>query len=138
MVTEAKIPYVIFNGATSFIVDKSPYLVRVGFTIWQPNVPIGEYAVDAWLQEGDDDRRRLRAGRGHGRRLQLRLREGRRQGRRRHQGAARHQRFSSYMQRIKDSKPECVFPFMPGGPMALNFVKGFAEMGFTKQGVDRL
>ena len=45
LVTEAKIPYVIFNGATSFIVDKSPYLVRVGFTIWQPNVPLAEYAV---------------------------------------------------------------------------------------------
>src|SRR5665213_3390856 len=40
LVTEAKVPYVIFNGATSFIVDKSPYLVRVGYTIWQPTAPI--------------------------------------------------------------------------------------------------
>ncbi|HXE17913.1 MAG TPA: ABC transporter substrate-binding protein, partial [Stellaceae bacterium] len=46
LITEAKIPYVIFNGATSFIVDKSPYLVLVGFTIWQPNVPLAIYAVD--------------------------------------------------------------------------------------------
>src|SRR6185437_3807495 len=46
LITEAKIPYVIFNGATSFIVDKSPYLVLVGFTIWQPNVPLAICAVD--------------------------------------------------------------------------------------------
>src|ERR1700689_4471934 len=46
LITEAKVPYVIFNGATSFIVDKSPYLVRVGYTIWQPTVPIAEYAAE--------------------------------------------------------------------------------------------
>ncbi|HUB95520.1 MAG TPA: ABC transporter substrate-binding protein, partial [Stellaceae bacterium] len=45
LITEAKMPYVVFNGSTSFIVDKSPYLLRVGFTTWQPDVPIAEYAA---------------------------------------------------------------------------------------------
>jgi branched-chain amino acid transport system substrate-binding protein len=36
---------VIVDGATSYIVDKSPYLVLAGFTIWQPDLPIAEYAA---------------------------------------------------------------------------------------------
>jgi branched-chain amino acid transport system substrate-binding protein len=39
------------------------------------------------------------------------------------------------MQRVKDSKPQCVFPFMPGGPMALDYIKGFADNGFKKAGI---
>ncbi len=43
--------------------------------------------------------------------------------------------FSSYMQRVKDSKPQCIFPFRPRGPMALNYIKGFAEYGFMEAGI---
>jgi branched-chain amino acid transport system substrate-binding protein len=135
LVTEAKIPYVIFNGATSFIVDKSPYLVRVGYTIWQPTVPIGEYAADhgckrvtiitADYAPGIDSVAAFKYGfEKHGGTVAdiIKVPLGTND-------------FSSYMQRIKDSKPQCVFPFMPGGPMALNYVKGFAENGFKKQGI---
>jgi branched-chain amino acid transport system substrate-binding protein len=135
LVTEAKIPYVIFNGATSFIVDKSPYLVLVGYTIWQPTVPIGEYAAEhgckrvtmivADYAPGVDSAAAFKYGfEKHGGTVAdvIRVPLGTND-------------FSSYMQRIKDSKPQCVFPFMPGGPMALNYVKGFAEFGFKKAGV---
>jgi branched-chain amino acid transport system substrate-binding protein len=43
--------------------------------------------------------------------------------------------FSSYTLRIKASNPHCVFPFMPGGPMSLNFIKSYANMGFAKRGI---
>jgi branched-chain amino acid transport system substrate-binding protein len=135
LVTEAKIPYVIFNGATSFIVDKSPYLVRVGFTIWQPNVPLAEFAtshgcknataVIADYAPGKDTVDALTYGmkKGGGKvgeviKVPLGTTD-----------------FSAYMQRLKDSKPDCVIPFMPGGPMSLTFAKDFATMGFAKQGV---
>jgi branched-chain amino acid transport system substrate-binding protein len=137
LVTEAKIPYVIFNGATSFIVDKSPYLVLVGFTIWQPNVPLAIYAVEhgckratlvvADYAPGKDTIDALTYG---------------------FQKASKDAKvnevikvplgttdFSAYMQRLKDSKPQCVIPFMPGGPMSLTFAKDFAQMGFAKSGV---
>jgi branched-chain amino acid transport system substrate-binding protein len=135
LVTEAKIPYVIFNGATSFIVDKSPYLVRVGYTIWQPTVPIGEYAAEhgckrvaiitADYAPGIDSVAAFKYGfEKHGGTVAdiIKVPLGTND-------------FSSYMQRIKDAKPQCVFPFMPGGPMALNYVKGFSENGFKKQGI---
>jgi branched-chain amino acid transport system substrate-binding protein len=135
LVTEAKIPYVIFNGATSFIVDKSPYLVRSGFTIWQPSVPIAEYAVTHGCKKvtlivadyapGADTVAAFSYGfeKGGGKvaaviKVPLGTND-----------------FTAYMQRIRDSKPECVFPFMPGGPMALSFSKTYAENGFAKQGI---
>jgi branched-chain amino acid transport system substrate-binding protein len=135
LATEAKIPYVIFNGATSFIVDKSPYLVRVGYTIWQPTVPIGEYAathgckrvtmIIADYAPGLDSVAAFKYGfEKHGGTVAAVIKV-----------PLGTNDFSSYMQRIKDSKPECVFPFMPGGPMALNYIKGFAENGFKKAGI---
>jgi len=135
LVTEAKVPYVIFNGATSFIVDKSPYLVRVGYTIWQPTVPIAEYAADhgckrvtiiaADYAPGADSVAAFKYGfekKGGTVAEVIKVPLGTSD-------------FSAYLQRIKDSKPQCVFPFMPGGPMALNYIKQFAEAGFPKQGI---
>ncbi|HEX4112365.1 MAG TPA: ABC transporter substrate-binding protein [Stellaceae bacterium] len=135
LVTEAKIPYVIFNGATSFIVDKSPYLVRVGFTIWQPNVPLADYAVSHGCKKatlvvadyapGQDTVDALTYGfqKGGGKiaavvKVPLGTTD-----------------FSAYMQRLKDSEPQCVVPFMPGGPMSLTFLKDFAQGGFAQHGV---
>ncbi|HEX4112366.1 MAG TPA: ABC transporter substrate-binding protein [Stellaceae bacterium] len=135
LVTEAKIPYVIFNGATSFIVDKSPYLVLVGYTIWQPTVPIAEYAADHGCKKvtmvvadyapGIDTIAAFKYGfekKGGTVADTIKVPLGTND-------------MSSYMQRLKDSKPQCVFPFMPGGPMSLNFIKGFAQMGFKQQGI---
>jgi branched-chain amino acid transport system substrate-binding protein len=138
LVTEAKIPYVIFNGATSFIVDKSPYLVRVGFTIWQPNVPLAQYAVSHGCKKvsivaadyapGKDTVDALTYGfeKGGGKvgaviKVPLGTTD-----------------FSAYIQRLKDSDPECVIPFMPGGPMSLTFLKDFAAAGFAQRGVPLL
>lgn len=137
LVTEAKIPYVIFNGATSFIVDKSPYLVLAGFTIWQPNVPLAAYAaahgcrratlVIADYAPGKDTVDALTYGfekAGGGAKVVevIKVPLGTTD-------------FSAYMQRLADSKPDCVIPFMPGGPMSLTFAKDFAARGFGKQGV---
>lgn len=135
LVTEAKIPYVIFNGATSFIVDKSPYLIRVGYTIWQPTVPIAEYAakhgckrvtmIVADYAPGADSVAAFKYGfEKHGGTVGAIIKV-----------PLGTNDFSSYMQRVKDSKPQCVFPFMPGGPMALNYIKGFADNGFKKAGI---
>ncbi|MGH6980694.1 MAG: ABC transporter substrate-binding protein, partial [Stellaceae bacterium] len=127
----------IFNGATSFIVDKSPYLVLVGFTIWQPNVPLAIYAVEHGCKRATV----VAADYAPGKDTVDALTYG-------FQKAGKDAKvaevikvplgttdFSAYMQRLKDSKPQCVIPFMPGGPMSLTFAKDFAQMGFAKNGV---
>jgi branched-chain amino acid transport system substrate-binding protein len=135
LITEAKMPYVIFNGATSFIVDKSPYYVLAGFTIWQPDVPIAEYAAEhgcksatviiADYAPGADTVKAFTYGLSkHGGKIDevIKVPLGTTD-------------FSAYMQRIRDSHPTCVLPFMPGGPMSLQFTKQYVQQGFKKAGI---
>ena len=135
LVTEAKVPYLVFNGSTSIIVDKSPYLIRVGFTTWQPDVPIAEYAAEhgcklvtmivADYAPGADTIAAFSYGfEKHGGKIAAIIKV-----------PLGTTDFSSYLQRIKDSHPQCVFPFMPGGPMSLGFIKQYADQGFPKEGI---
>ena len=45
LITEAKIPTIITNAATGFIVRKSPYYVRASFTLQQNAAPLGTWAA---------------------------------------------------------------------------------------------
>ena len=44
LLEEAKTPMIVFNAATSAIVEKSPYIVRTSFTMWQNTVPAAKVA----------------------------------------------------------------------------------------------
>ena len=46
VVEEAKIPTVIFNAATSSVLEKSKYLVRTSYTLPQITVPIARFALE--------------------------------------------------------------------------------------------
>src|SRR6185436_10455135 len=45
LVTEAKVPFVIMNAGTSVITNRSPYIVRLSFTLWQSCYPLGQWAA---------------------------------------------------------------------------------------------
>src|SRR5678815_619881 len=45
LVTKAKIPYVVMSSGTSNTTRLSPYIVRVGFTVWQQSYHIGKWAA---------------------------------------------------------------------------------------------
>src|SRR4051812_32703275 len=45
LVTEAKVPFVIMNAGTSVITTRSPYIVRLSFTLWQSTYPLGQWAA---------------------------------------------------------------------------------------------
>jgi branched-chain amino acid transport system substrate-binding protein len=45
MVTEAKVPLVLMNAASSGLPRLSPYIVRVSYTLWQFAYPMGEWAA---------------------------------------------------------------------------------------------
>lgn len=44
LLDESKTPLVVMNAATSAIVQKSPYIVRTSFTMWQNTVPAAKVA----------------------------------------------------------------------------------------------
>lgn len=136
IVNQAKIPFVNFNTATSIVTDKSPYFVRAGFTQWQTVYPLGEWAAEhgykrcemfiadyAPGQDAIDAFSYAFTHSGHGKMLPpIRVPMGTTD-------------FSTYFQHVYANKPDCLVAFMPGGPMSAATLRGFANRGFKKQGM---
>lgn len=138
LVTEAKVPAIITGAATSGIVEKSPYFVRTFFSVPQvvrpaaqwaqqngvkrPYVLVADYApghdTEATFTKVFTDAGGAVAGTS---RVSLRNPE-----------------FSSYMQRIKDAKPDAVFVFLPTGELVPQFLKAYADSGLKNSGVKLL
>lgn len=135
LLTQANVPLVIMNAATSAIVTKSPLVVRTSFTTWQTSTPIAKVAKDAGVSKvisvvsdygpGVDAENAFKTGfeAAGGQvveaiRLPLATND-----------------FSPIMQRIKDSGAEGVFAFLPSGPTTLGFVKAFKENGLKDGGI---
>ncbi|HEY7992333.1 MAG TPA: ABC transporter substrate-binding protein [Stellaceae bacterium] len=53
IITQAKMPTIITNAATGFIVRKSPYYVRVSFTLQQESAPLGTWAAKNGIKSVD-------------------------------------------------------------------------------------
>ncbi|MFK0377222.1 ABC transporter substrate-binding protein [Pandoraea sp. NPDC090278] len=135
VVNQTKTPLVIGNSGTSSVTLKSPYFVRTGFTQWTVSVPLVEYAakkgvknaaiVVADFATGYDaidaySETFKKAGGKVAVEVKVPL------------GTTD---FSSYLQRVRDAKPDAVFMFMPVGPMSAGFVKAFKERELDKAGI---
>jgi branched-chain amino acid transport system substrate-binding protein len=138
VINQAKIPFVAFNTATSVVTDKSPYIVRAGFTQWQSLYPLGQWAVEqkyktcemfiADYAPGQDaiDAFSKAFMDGGGKMLDpIRV-------------PMNTTDFSTYLQHVYDNKPDCLVAFMPGGPMSAGTLKGFSDRGFYQQGMHLL
>lgn len=53
IITQAKMPTIITNAATGFVVRKSPYFVRVSFTLQQVSAPLGTWAAKHGIKTVD-------------------------------------------------------------------------------------
>ncbi len=135
LINEAKIPFVIFNSATSSVTDKSPYFVRASFTQWQALYPASKWALEqkfktcemfiADYAPGQDAIDAFTKGftDGGGKMLDpIRV-------------PMNTADFSSYFQKVNDNAPNCLVSFMPGGPMSAGTIKGFAERNFAAKGI---
>lgn len=137
VVTEAKIPTIDMMAATQSITTKSPYLVRTSMTLPQISEPMALWAAKHGVKEvftavadygpGLDAERAFQKAftRAGGKivgsvRMQL------------------HPEFAPYVQRIKDSKPQAVFVFLPTGELPVAFIKEFKERGLAKAGIKLL
>ena len=133
--TQTKTPFVVLNSGTSSVTQKSPYFVRVGFTQWTVSVPLVQYSVEQGTKNavivaadyapGQDafeafGKTFTKLGGTIGGEVKVPL------------GTTD---FSSYLQRVRDLKPQAVFMFMPVGPMSAGFIKAFKERELDKAGV---
>lgn len=133
--TEAKIPFVVMNAADAAITQKSPYIVRDSFTLWQVAEPMAEWAVTHGLTQaytavsdyapGWDAEGGFKLGitKGGGKIV----------------GSVRfppeNVDFAPYLQRIKDAKPQSLFIFVPGGPESTQMMKTYNDLDLKQAGI---
>lgn len=136
--TQTRTPFLIGNAGTSSVTLKSPYYIRMGFTQWAVSVPLVEYAVNQGLKNAVIVAADYAPGQdafdAYGETLkkmggkvvaEVRVPLGTTD-------------FSSYLQRIRDAKPQAVLMFMPVGPMSAGFIKSFKERELDKDGMTLL
>src|SRR5450631_2488151 len=133
--TEAKKPMVIMNAATSVITTRSPYIVRASHTLPQDTAPIASWAAKNKIKKVYT----LVADFGPGHDAESQFKKtftaagGEIVGEVR--VPVRNPDFAPYLQKVKDTKPDAVFLFIPAGEAGVAFMKGFAERGLSQAGI---
>ena len=132
---EAKKPMVIMNAATSIITTRSPYIVRVSHTLPQDTQPIAQWAAKNGIKRAytlisdygpgiDAEGAFVKAFKAAGGEIIDSVRT-----------PLQNPDFAPYLQRIKDSKPDAVFVFLPPGSQTIAYIKGYEERGLKQAGV---
>ena len=132
--TQSKTPMVVMAAATSAITEASPFVTRTSFTLPQAAVAIAEWAPKNGIKKvvtlvadygpGNDaekffaDRFKLNGGQ-----VLEQLRT-----------PLRSPDFAPVLQKVRDTKPDALFVFLPSGQGA-QFMKQFAERGLDKSGI---
>jgi branched-chain amino acid transport system substrate-binding protein len=132
---QARVPAVVMNAASSGIPARSPFVVRVSFTVAQVTAPVALWALREKLHSvctvvadyasGVDAEgafaRAFTAGGGRiaaGLRVPLSTLD-----------------FSAYLQRVRDLQPQAVFFFFPSGQMPAAFLRAWKERGMPEAGI---
>jgi branched-chain amino acid transport system substrate-binding protein len=134
LATQGKVPLVVMAAGTSIITERSPYIVRTSFTLAQSSTIIGDWAAKNGIKKvatltsdyapGNDAlasfKERFTAGGGEiVEEVKVPLAS---------------PDFAPFLQRMKDSKPDAVFVFVPAGQGG-TFMKQYAERGLDKTGI---
>ncbi|NVN88796.1 MAG: ABC transporter substrate-binding protein [Rhodopseudomonas sp.] len=134
LATQGKIPQVVMAAGTSIITERSPYIVRTSFTLAQSSTIIGDWAAKNGIKKvatltsdyapGNDA---LAAFKEHfiagGGEIVEEVKT-----------PLANPDFAPFLQRMKDSKPDAVFVFVPAGQGG-SFMKQYAERGLDKSGI---
>lgn len=131
LINETKKPAIIMNAATSIITQRSPWFVRVSWTLAQASVPLGDwagkngfkrvYSLVSDFAPGLDAERFFKKGlEDSGGQIVGSVRV-----------PLQNIEYGPYLQRARDEKPDALFAFMPGGDLAVSFMKAVRERDFA-------
>ncbi len=138
LATEADVPMVVLNAATSSITEKSPNIVRVSMTLPQNAQQIANWAYangvrTVYTLVSD-------YGPGHDAEMQFQKTFTALGGE--IIGAVRTPvstpDYAPFLQRIKDAGPDAVFLFVPNGEQGVALAKGYKERGLDAAGIKEL
>jgi branched-chain amino acid transport system substrate-binding protein len=133
--TEAKVPMIIMNAATSIITTKSPYIARVSMTLPQVTQPIALWAAKNNIKNVytivsdygpgiDAEGAFIKAFKASGGEII---------------GSSRvplqNPDLAPFIQKAKDAKPQAIFLFLPAGEQGVAFMKGYNERGLADAGI---
>lgn len=132
--TQSKTPMIVMAAATPVIVQRSPYIVRTGFTIAQITAPMADWAVKNKIKSVitmvtdyapgiDSEKVFVKHFTDGGGKIVDSLRV-----------PLQNPDFSPFMQRVKDSKPDALFVFVPSGA-GTAVMKQFTERGLAAAGI---
>lgn len=135
--TEAKVPVFSMNAGANVFLPKAPYGARFSFSIPQLAVPLASWAANNGIKSVYSLVADYSPGVDGEKAFQTEFKRGGGQ----ISGSARvplaNPDFGSYLQRIKEAKPDAVFIFLPagGGDMPVLFLKAFNEAGLPAAGI---
>ncbi len=132
--TEAKVPMVVMCAATAIIPQRSPFIVRSGFTLPQVTGPIADWAAKNRIRRvftmvtdygpGLDAEKTFHARfKAAGGEIAEAVRT-----------PLRNPDYGPFLQRAKDAKPDALFVFVPSGE-GLAVMKQFDERGLKQAGI---
>jgi branched-chain amino acid transport system substrate-binding protein len=135
LATEAKKAMVVMNAAASLITTRSPYVVRVSFTLPQTSAPMATWASKNNIKKVYT----MVADFGPGYDAEAQFKKTFKDAGGEIVGEVRvpvkNPDFSPYLQRIKDAKPDAVFVFLPASAETIGFMKGFSDRGLAQAGI---
>ncbi|WP_313706702.1 ABC transporter substrate-binding protein [Massilia sp.] len=132
--TQAKVPMIVMNAATSVIPQRSPYIVRSGFTLAQVTAPMAQWAAKNNIKSVvtfvsdygpgiDAEKVFVKDFTKAGGKIVATLR-----------APLRNPDYAPFLARVKDAKPDAVFVFVPSGEGAA-VLKQFTDRGLAAAGI---
>ena len=138
LATEAKVPMVVLNAATSTITEKSPYITRVSMTTPQDTAPMAQWAYAQGIRKvytlvadygpgHDAEEQFQKTFTGLGGQIVGSIRT-----------PVSTPDYAPFLQRVKDAKPDALFMFVPNGEQGVALAKGYKELGLEAAGIKAL
>ncbi|HET7867037.1 MAG TPA: ABC transporter substrate-binding protein, partial [Burkholderiaceae bacterium] len=135
LATEARKAMIVLNAAASALTTRSPYIVRISYTLPQNSAPMATWAsrnnikkvytlVADFVPGYDAEAQFKKTFAAAGGEIVGEVRV-----------PLKNPDFSPYLQRIKDAKPDAVFVFLPASAETISFVKSFNERGLAQAGI---
>ncbi len=135
MSRDSKVPMIVANASGVEIPRMSPYVVRTSFTMWQVSLPLGKAAGQSFktgytlvpdYSAGHEAESAFVKG--------FTDSGGKMIGTGRFPPTAKE--FTTFLQQIKDAKPDALFIFRPGsGPETTTLMRSIKSMGLPEQGI---
>mgnify|MGYP003347030518 CR=1 FL=1 len=133
--TQSKTPMVVMAAATSSITQASPYIIRSSFTVPQVVTALADWASKNGIKKVvtlvsdfgpglDAEKSFTEKFKAEGGTVIESLRV-----------PLRNPEFAPFIQRVKDTKPQAVFVFLPAGEQGVAFMKGLRERGLAQAGI---